>query len=157
MGGDSDRDLQLQEEYRRLRERVSGGIDVLLFETQPGAGHDDRRVLAVGAGENRADPGGLLRVDCEVGRVDSRACQCGAELIAEVIAADAADEEGAGVVEGRLCRLIAGLAAGREGHAMAHDTLALAGKPVGRGDHVHMDAADYTYARWRVSAHPSQR
>ncbi len=84
-------------------------------------------------------------------------CQGGAELIAEDVAADAADEEGAGAVEGGLRRLVAGLPAGREGHAMTDDALALAGEPVGRRDHVHMDAADDADARRRLSAHPSQR
>ena len=96
-------------------------------------------------------------VDRQVGRVDSRAGQRGAELIAEDIAADAADQEGAGAVEGGLRRLVAGLPAGREGHAMTDDALALAGEPVGRRDHVHMDAADDADARRRLSAHPSQR
>ena len=40
---------------------------------------------------------------------------------------------------------------------MTDDALALAGEPVGCGDHVHMDAADHDYACRRLSAHPSQR
>ena len=48
-------------------------------------------------------------------------------MLPEDIAADAADQEGAGAVEGGLRRLVAGLAAGREGHAMTDDAFALAG------------------------------
>ena len=80
-----------------------------------------------------------------------------AELIAEDVAADAADQEGAGAVEGGLRRLVAGLAAGREGHAMTDDALTRGGEPVGRGDHVHMDAADDADARRRLSAHSASQ
>jgi hypothetical protein len=112
VGGDSDRDLQLEKEYCRLRERVPGGFDVLRFQTLTSAGHDDRRVLPVGAGEDRTDPRRVLRVVREVGRVDSRVCQCGSESICEVIAADAADEKGANAVEGGLRRLVSCLPSG---------------------------------------------
>ena len=79
-----------------MRERVSGGVYVCRFQTLTGAGDNDRGVLAVGAGEDWADPRRLLGVDREVGRVDSVPCQRGAESIAEDIAADAADEERSG-------------------------------------------------------------
>ena len=39
---------------------------------------------------------------------------------------------------------------------MTDDAFALAGEPVGRRHHVHMDAADDADARRRLSVHPSQ-
>src|SRR5215203_6225962 len=123
VGGDFELDLALNEEHRRSGERISGGLDILRLQSLPGAGHDDRGVFAVGAGEDRADAGRLLCIDGQVGRVDPYPCQCGAELIAEDVATDAADQEGAGAVEGGLRRLVTGLPAGREGNTMTDDAL----------------------------------
>ena len=127
-----------------MKEAAHGG-DFIDLNRVIRAGGDDDGILAIGVHPYQCDSRGLAAGGKDAGDVDSGGGKAGLQLVAEDVAADAADHfdsdvRRAGASGG--AGLVGALATGERDEVMAEDGLAARGQVRDADDEVHIEAAE---------------